>query len=111
MGVLATVLLLLVVKEPSRGNQVELKPSTQPSYGINGVSKTYEVDSEDGETEFSKDENPKSVVTSPTGSRAREGLLGGESGPKEVAKSLLKPSVLMLAFAACLRHTGEFVSG
>ncbi|XP_042883762.1 protein spinster homolog 1-like [Penaeus japonicus] len=101
MGIVATLLLIIVVKEPERNSQFESKYINDPNEKGDSVS----------ENEMShsvKTEDTESVVTSPTGSAAKEGLFGGKSGLSEVLRALVRPAMLMLAFAACLRHTAGF---
>ncbi|XP_069956159.1 uncharacterized protein [Cherax quadricarinatus] len=106
MGVLATLLLFLIVRDPTRASQAESKSGIQPTKPLRTIS-TISGDSEDSDVEFT-DINGKNIVTSPTGSQAKEGLLRRHSGPKDVAKALCKPPLLMLTFAACIRHTAGF---
>ncbi|XP_042205827.1 protein spinster homolog 1-like [Homarus americanus] len=108
MGVVATLLLFLVVKEPPRASQAEVTQQPPRITSINEFSKVIKADPADIDTEFTKIYNSKNDVSSPTGSRLTEGLLGEESGPKAVVKALLQPAVLVLALAACIRHTAGF---
>lgn len=88
-GVVATVLLLVVVREPQRGAQNE------------AGAKKKEVK----ETNFIED----SRVTGQTVGVSSEALVDeSKSSLKDVVKSLAKPPVLCLALAACLRHTAGF---
>uniref|UniRef100_A0A0P4WHA3 Major facilitator superfamily (MFS) profile domain-containing protein n=1 Tax=Scylla olivacea TaxID=85551 RepID=A0A0P4WHA3_SCYOL len=90
-GVVATLLLLLVVREPPRGAQSEP-----------GGNKR-EVEKETNFTEGSR-------ITGETVGVSSEVLVdeSTKSSLKDVVKSLFKPPVVCLAFAACLRHTAGF---
>ncbi|XP_045589099.1 hexuronate transporter isoform X2 [Procambarus clarkii] len=107
MGVVATLLFFLVVKEPPRSSQAEVRSVAQLADNPITTSKASGSDSEDSDTEMHNNV-AKSIAMSPTGSQSKQGLLGGRSGPKEVAKALFKPPMLMLALAACIRHTAGF---
>lgn len=102
MGIVATLCLIFVVKEPQRNSQLE-------SEYIADKQRKDDAESENEmcNTEFTrKTGDSDSVVASPTGSAASEGLVGGNTGLKEVLKSLVRPAMMVLAFAACIRHTG-----
>lgn len=107
MGVVATLFFFLVVKEPPRSSQAEVRSVAQLADNPITTSKASGSDSEDSDTEMHNNV-AKSIAMSPTGSQSKQGLLGGRSGPKEVAKALFKPPMLMLALAACIRHTAGF---
>ena len=87
---MATLLLLLVVREPPRGTQSD-----------SGARKS----EEEKETNFTEG----SRVAGETVGVSSEVLVdkSTKSSQKDVVKSLAKPPVLCLAFAACLRHTGK----
>ncbi|XP_037775569.1 protein spinster homolog 1-like [Penaeus monodon] len=104
MGIVATLCLIFVVKEPQRNSQLE-------SEYIADKQRKDDAESENEmcNTEFTrKTGDSDSVVASPTGSAASEGLVGGNTGLKEVLKSLVRPAMMVLAFAACIRHTAGF---
>lgn len=102
MGIVATLCLIFVVKEPKRNSLFEAEYIANKQG--NGDA---ESENEICSTEFSrKTDGSDCAVTSPTGSAGREGLVGGQTGLKEVLKSLARPAMMMLAFAACIRHTG-----
>ena len=93
MGVVATLLLLLIVREPARGAQ------SDPS------DKKIE---EEKETNFSRVDGERASQDSNVGVSSEVLVNGAPARIFDVVKSLIKPPVLCLAFAACLRHTGEF---
>ncbi|XP_069987687.1 protein spinster homolog 1 [Penaeus vannamei] len=104
MGIVATLCLIFVVKEPKRNSLFEAEYIANKQG--NGDA---ESENEICSTEFSrKTDGSDCAVTSPTGSAGREGLVGGQTGLKEVLKSLARPAMMMLAFAACIRHTAGF---
>ncbi|KAK3851121.1 hypothetical protein Pcinc_042206, partial [Petrolisthes cinctipes] len=113
-GVVATLLLFLVVPEPPRGGQFKLKTNTEEEMDDKN-NKTTDKDTEQKETNCSKDNDSSNTeasnnktVDSVTESNTKEGLISDNPGLLEGIKSLLKPPVLVLCLAACIRHTAGF---
>lgn len=101
MGVVATLLLFLLVQEPPRGGQFKLKTTSDEME----EKKTGDGNVEEKESDFSEDVSKKEV--SMTQSQTTEGLISENLSIWAGIKSLLKPPVLILCLAACIRHTGE----
>lgn len=100
----ATLLLFLLVQEPPRGGQFKLKTTSDEME----EKKTGDGNVEEKEADFSEDVSKKEV--SVTQSQTTEGLISENLSIWAGIKSLLKPPVLILCLAACIRHTGEFIA-
>lgn len=104
MGVAATLLLFLLVQDPPRGGQFKLKTNSDEME----EKKTDDGSMEEKEADFSEVDSKK--VVSMTHSQTKEGLITEKLSLWAGIKSLLKPPVLILCLAACIRHTGEFIA-
>ncbi|XP_050708531.1 sphingosine-1-phosphate transporter SPNS2-like isoform X2 [Eriocheir sinensis] len=103
MGVVATLLALIIIRDPPRGMQAKKEEEEEEKAG-----KKDEVigGGEEGSVEGDVKTSSSSASFPPASSS--EALTDRKPGFKEVLRSLLKPPVVCLAFAACLRHTAGF---